>query len=132
MLSLSIEVPHGAYVYPVALRNLLANIYMLKQIFRVLASMVVVVGLLLLVKTLYHGFTGTLSDQLFPQSDGALIWSVYALGLSLPVPLHVIFVGLIVQKRWLSPRWATFAWIGVAASGCWLGVALGIKLLVLG
>jgi hypothetical protein len=89
------------------------------------------VGLFLLIKILYNAATGSLTALLFAASQESWIKHVSALGLSLPVPFHVISVGLILQKRWLSPPWARFAWIAVVVSGCWLGVALGIKLLII-
>ena len=93
--------------------------------------MVIAAGLLLLAKVIYNAVTGSLSVQLFSRSQGSWLLTMYALGLSLPIPFHVISVGLILKRRWLSPFWAKAAWPAVVMSGCWLGVALGIKLLVL-
>jgi hypothetical protein len=104
---------------------------MFKMIPRAIANLVILVGLFLLIKILYNAATGSLTALLFAASQESWIKHVSALGLSLPVPFHVISVGLILQKRWLSPPWARFAWIAVAVSGCWLGVALGIKLLII-
>jgi hypothetical protein len=98
---------------------------------RTAANMVVVVGLLLFVKVLYSAVTGSLSAEFFARPQGSWLLTLYALGLSLPVPFHVVSVGLILKRRWLSPFWAKVAWRAVVTSGCWLGVALGIKLLVL-
>lgn len=98
---------------------------------RTAANLIIAAGLLLLVKVIYSAATGSLSLQLFAQPQGSWLMDMYALGLSLPVPFHVISVGLILRRRWLSPFWAKAAWAAVVISGCWLGVALGIKLLVL-
>jgi len=104
---------------------------MFKMISRAIANLVILVGLFLLVKIIYSAATGSLTAQIFAASQESWIKRVSALGLSLPLPLHVITVGLILQRRWLAPPWARFAWIAVAVSGCWLGMALGIKLLII-
>ena len=98
---------------------------------KTVANMVIAAGLLLLAKVIYNAVTGSLSVRLFSRSQGSWLLTMYALGLSLPIPFHVISVGLILKRRWLSPFWAKAAWPAVVMSGCWLGVALGIKLLVL-
>jgi hypothetical protein len=104
---------------------------MFKVITRVAANVLIVVGLFLLVRVLNNAVTGSLVAQLFAQSQGTWIRNVCALGLSLPVPFHVISVGLVLQRRRLPPRWTKAAWLAVVVSGCWLGAALGIKMLVL-
>lgn len=104
---------------------------MIKMIPRAIANLVILVGLFLLVKILYNAATGSLTAQLFAASPESWTKHVSALGLGLPIPFHIISVGLILQRRWLSPPWKKVAWIVVAVSGCWLGVALGIKLLIL-
>lgn len=98
---------------------------------RVVANILIFVGLFLLVRVLHSAVTGSLVTQPFAQSQGSWIRNVYALGLSLPVPFHVISVGLVLQRRWFPPLWTRVAWLAVVVSGCWLGVALGIKMLVL-
>jgi succinate dehydrogenase/fumarate reductase cytochrome b subunit len=103
---------------------------MLKMIPRAAADLVILVGLFLLVKTFYNAATGSSTVQLFATSPGSWTKHVFALGLSLPLPFHVISVGLILQRRWLSPRWKKISWVAVLVSGCWLGVALAIKLLI--
>lgn len=101
------------------------------MIARAVANVLIVVGLFLLVRVLNNAVTGSLVGQLFAQSQGSWIRNVYALGLSLPVPFHVISVGLVLQRRWLPPLWTRVVWLAVVVSGCWLGAALGIKMLVL-
>jgi hypothetical protein len=99
---------------------------------RMAANVVIVVGLLLFAKVIHEAYTGSLSAELFASSQqGSWVLTLYALGLSLPVPFHVVSVGLVLKKRWLSPYWAKVAWRAVVTSGCWLGVAVGIKLLAL-
>ena len=104
---------------------------MFKIIPRVAADLIILVGLYLLVKILYNAVTGALAAQLFAASPESWTTHVSALGLGLPLPFHIISVGLLLQKRFLSPPWKKVAWIAVAVSGCWLGAALGIKLLIL-
>ena len=104
---------------------------MFKMIPRAVANLVIFVGLFLLFKILCSAVNGSLTAQLFAALPDSWITRVFALGLSLPLPFHIISVGLILQKKWLSPRWKRAAWIAVVVSGCWLGVALGIKLLMI-
>jgi len=110
---------------------LLFSVPMFKMIPRAIANLVILVGLFLLVKILYSAAAGSLTTQLFAASQESWIKHVPALGLSLPLPFHVISVGFILQRRWLAPLWKRIAWIAVVVSGCWLGVALGIKLLII-
>jgi hypothetical protein len=98
---------------------------------RTAANIVIAAGLLLLAKVIYSAATGSLSVHLFAQPHGSWLLTMYALGLSFPVPFHVISVGLFLKRRWLSLFWAKVGFSAVVMSGCWLGVALGIKLLVL-
>jgi hypothetical protein len=105
---------------------------MLRTIFRGFATIIILVGVFLLAKVVFHAATGALVDQVFtrPRDEGWLPHA-FALGLSMGVPLHVISVGLVLQKKWLSPLWAQTSRIAVVVSGCWLGAALGIKALML-
>lgn len=100
-------------------------------LFRYFASFVSLVGLCMLVFVLHDGMNGVLAGRFFPEIDHAPPHHWGGLLLALPVPLHVIFIGLIIQKRWLSPPWARFAWFGITASGVWLGISLLVKLFVL-
>jgi hypothetical protein len=79
---------------------------------------------------LYGSVNGSLAAQLFSESQEAVSNTVVVLALSLPLPFHVISVGLLLQRRWLSHLWARIAFLAVVISGCWLGVAIGIKFLV--
>ncbi|MDC0336094.1 hypothetical protein OAN24_04260 [Pseudodesulfovibrio sp.] len=98
------------------------------KIFRILASIVSVVGLCLLVLVLMDWHNGILAGDFFPDVKHTPKHHLGGLLLALPVPLHVIFIGLIVQKKWLSPSMARFAWVGIVLSGMWLGVSLAVKL----
>ena len=71
--------------------------------------------------------SGVLAEKLFGHLPPSGVVNAWAFGLSVPVPFHMIAVGLILQKRWLSPEWRKAAWYGAAVSGLWLGLALGIK-----
>ena len=97
--------------------------------FRLAASAVSIVGCLILVSTFVDWVAGDLATRFFPDEEPTPGYLFAGLLLALPVPLHVIFVGLIVQKRWLSPSWARFAWVGVASSGVWLGISLLVRAL---
>jgi len=96
--------------------------------FRLLASAVTLIGICLLVLALADWQTGLLAEKFFPEATHAREHHLYGLLLALPVPLHIIFIGLIVQKRWLSPTMARFALVGIITSGLWLGAALIIKI----
>jgi hypothetical protein len=103
---------------------------MVKIIVTFMARAVIVVGILLLVRILHQAVNGSLSTEFFAQSQVSSITSLYALLLGLPVPSHVISIGLILQRRWLSPPWAKFAWIAIVGSGCWLGASLAVRFLI--
>jgi len=104
---------------------------MRKVLMRAGASFVILVGIFLLGKVLYHGASGVLARQHFGLSPTAWPQYIYASALSLPVPLHIISVGLILQQRWLPSGWAKAARWAAVVSGCWLGVALAYRWLVL-
>ncbi len=94
---------------------------------RVLANVIVLIGLFLLGRVICQVAYGGLAVPAATLPAGMGSQGLVALGLRLPVPLHVIAVGLILQRQWLAPRWARMAWWAVVLSGCWLGVALLIK-----
>ena len=98
---------------------------------RVIANITILIGFFLLVRVLYYGLSGVLAQQYFTTPQGSMIQNIYAFGLSLPIPLHIIAVGLVLQLRWLSPTWARATRWGIVLSGCWLGLALAIRWLVL-
>lgn len=102
-----------------------------RNIIGLIGKMTIAVGLFLLLRVIYHAAGGSLVAQLFPESQQLWTKTLYAIGLSLPVPLHVISVGFVLQRRWLSPPWSRIVWLAVITSGCWLGAALMIKIFML-
>ena len=102
-----------------------------KIVVRAIANVIILIGVFLLGRGLYYGLSGVLAQHYFTQSQGSVIQNVYALGLSLPIPLHIIAVGWVLQLRWLSPAWARATRWGIVLSGCWLGIALAIRWLAL-
>lgn len=103
---------------------------MSRMIVRLIANTSILVGVYLFAMMIYGSVNGSLAAQLFPESPESVSNTVVALALSLPVPFHVISVGLLLQRRWLSQSWARIAFLAVVISGCWLGVAIGMKFLV--
>ena len=104
---------------------------MTKILLRVFANFIIAVGLFLLIRILHNAATGTLMPQELTISQELWTNSLVALSLSLPIPFHVISIGLVLQLKWLTPPWAKAAWLAAIISGCWLGVAIGIRVLVL-
>ena len=104
---------------------------MFSVIARVVANSVFLVGLFLLVRVLHKSVTGSLVTQFFAQLQGSWIRQLYALGLSLPVPFHVISVEAGSPAEMAFTPFARAVWVAVVVSGCWLGVALGIRVLIL-
>ena len=102
-----------------------------KMVVRTTANIVILIGFFLLGRVLCSSQSGALAQQYFGASPESWIQNLYAAGLGLPIPLHIISVGLILQLRWLSPIWAKGARWAVGVSGCWLGLALAIRWLVL-
>ncbi|MBT8332250.1 MAG: hypothetical protein KJP06_07970 [Deltaproteobacteria bacterium] len=105
---------------------------MFTTIFRLLTNAAIIAGVLLLVRVIYGAVDGIVTAQLLPESRGILWNTAVALGLGLPVPLHVIAIGLVLQRRWLPDWWAKISVPAVVISGCWLGAALAIKFLAKG
>jgi hypothetical protein len=101
---------------------------MFTKIFRLLANAAIMVGVFLLARVIYATFDGILASQP-PESPGIFWDTAVALGLGLPIPLHIIAVGLVLQRRWLPRWWARISVPAVVVSGCWLGAALAIKFL---
>ncbi len=105
---------------------------MLNTVFKFMANAAIIVGLFLFVRLIYGAANGSLVAQLFPASQESLKHTVIALGLGIPVPLHVVSVGLILQRRRLPNSWARISLPAVVISGCWLGAALAVRFFVLG
>ena len=104
---------------------------MSNSVVRVIANVAILIGFLVLARIICQGLNGELAPKYFAQAPESLIYRVYALLLSLPIPLHVIAVGLVLQLKWLPPLWRRAARWAVVISGCWLGVALAIRWLAL-
>jgi len=98
---------------------------------RVTANAAIVAGLFVLAYTLCSAMSGSLALRVFTGAQRPWIYSVYALGLMLPVPFHVISIGLVLKRKWLPPFWARTAWPAIFFSGCWLGAAIAVKSLVI-
>jgi uncharacterized BrkB/YihY/UPF0761 family membrane protein len=76
-----------------------------RNFIRLIAKLTVVVGLFLLVRVIYHTASGSLLAQLFPETQQSWANNLYAIFLSLPVSLHVISIGFVLQRSWLPPHW---------------------------
>ena len=100
---------------------------MQKMIYRWFANAAIIVGFFLLAKVIYGSVDGSIAARLFPESQEPMQNTMYALLLRLPVPLHVISVGLLLQRHWLPPAWAKITLLAVIITGCWLGAALAIR-----
>ncbi len=105
---------------------------MVRTVVTLMARGIIVVGVLMLVGIVCQTVSGSLAARFQVESAGAWTGSLFALALGLPVPFHVVAIGLILQRRWLSPLWSKAAWIAIVGSGCWLGVSLAVRLLLLG
>ena len=101
---------------------------MQKMIFRCIANAAIVVGFFLLAKAIYGAADVSMASSFLPASQGKMWNLLIGLSLSLPIPLHIISVGLFLQRRWLPPQLAKIAMPAVVISGCWLGAALALKL----
>ena len=97
------------------------------MLIRILANGVVLVGLFLLGRVICQVAFSGLAVPAASLPAGTGPQGLMALGLRLPVPLHVIAVGLVLQKRWLAPAWARMAWWAAVFTGFWLGAALLIR-----
>ncbi len=101
------------------------------MVIRLIANVAILVGLYLFARMIYGAVSGSLAAQLFPESQESVSKALVVLSLGLPVPFHVISVGLLLQRRWMPHSWARISFLAVVISGCWLGAAIGVKLFVL-
>ncbi len=102
-----------------------------RMLLRIFANATILTGLFLLGRIICQATVGGLAAQYPALPAGQAARSLFALGLSLPVPMHVIAVGLVLQRKWLNRRWARAAWWAAVFSGCWLGLALMAQLILL-
>lgn len=98
-------------------------------IFRILASTITVIGICMLILVIADWHNGDLAGRYFSDVEHTSSHHLQGLLLALPIPLHVIFIGLIIQKQWLTPPWARFAWVGIVSSGLWLGASMVLGML---
>lgn len=100
-------------------------------IVRLIANVSILVGIYLIAKMIYGAVNGFPAAPFVNESQGFMSNTLFALALGLPVPFHVISVGLLLKRRWLSPSWARIAFPAAVISGGWLGVALLTKIFLL-
>jgi hypothetical protein len=62
-------------------------------------------------------------------SDDAVgFWTTsFWFALHLALPLHLTFVALLLQRKYLRPGLGRFAWFATVISGCWLGISFLIR-----
>ena len=101
-----------------------------EAVIRLVANALIGVGLFLLAYTLYGTVSGSLAIRFFNGAQRPWMYDLYALCLMLPVPLHVISIGLIVKRKWMPPFWSRAAWPAIILSGCWLGAALAVRYMI--
>jgi len=99
------------------------------KIFRIFATSISVVGIVLLIRMCYHIPTGDLVKNYNSGWEVNTRNTLLAIALFLPIPLHVISIGMIIQKRWLTLKMKKIAWYSIVSSGMWLGIALAFKLI---
>lgn len=97
-------------------------------IVRIAMNLILLAGFFLLVRLIYNAITGELVSEMQHEYRNIELTTVKALLITLPIPLHVIAIGLILQKRWFSKVWKRIAWFAIIASGMWLGIALLIRI----
>ncbi len=101
------------------------------RFYRALAWIVFVVGVVIFGLTLWRAVNGQLVERYFPEAAPSFALTIAAFALRLPIPLHIMAIGLIVQKPYLSRPLAKFSWFFIVTSGCWLGLSLAIRHFVL-
>jgi hypothetical protein len=91
------------------------------------ALAIVLAGLIVLLRVVYDAAVGSLPMKVFDTPQTTWVLGLCALGLELPIPFHMISIGLIIQRRWLRPPWDRISWFAIVISGFWLGAALAAK-----
>lgn len=102
---------------------------------RWISPTVMAVGVFLFLRLAYGAISGSLIAEYYDHLHAGtkpMLYLLLSLALALPVPLHVISIGLILRRKLLSPIWAKLAWFSIVISGCWLGVSLVIRQFMLG
>ena len=101
--------------------------------FRWLCAFIIAIGILLLIKVFYEAWNDMLVATIFTQEQAdsnPALYSFYAFCLSLAIPYHVISIGLILQRKWLSHTWKKIALFAIVTSGCWLGTSVAIQAII--
>lgn len=91
---------------------------------RMTGYLIIITGMILLFKLFYNAACGSLPNQVFGRAQYFWTDTFWALGLRLPIPLHIISIGLIVQRKWFSHTWNRISWYAITLTGMWLGAAL--------
>jgi len=102
-----------------------------RTIVRNICTSVTLFGLCLLGVAVFDAWEGRLAAEYFPGAAHTGKHHLYGLFLALAVPFHVIFIGMILQQKWLTRPMARFARAGIVTSGLWLGTALAVRMFVL-
>ena len=102
-----------------------------RTIVRNICTTVTILGLCLLGVAVFEAWEGRLAAEYFPDAAHTARYHVYGLLLALAVPLHVIFIGMILQQKWLTRPMARLARVGIVISGLWLGISLAVRAFVL-
>lgn len=102
-----------------------------RAIVRNICTSVTILGLCLLGVAVYNAWEGHLAVKYFPDAVHTAGHHAGGLLLALGVPLHIIFIGMILQKKWLTKPMALCARVGIVVSGIWLGIALAVRYFVL-
>lgn len=59
--------------------------------------------------------------------EGDFLSAVFYLVLYLALPLHLTFVGLLMQRPYFPNPWPRIIWWSVVFSGVWLGISFVIR-----
>ena len=102
-----------------------------RTIIRNICTTVTILGLCLLGVAVFDAWEGRLAAKYFPDAAHTGKHHVGGLFLALAVPFHVIFIGMILQQKWLTRPMARLARVGIVTSGLWLGIALAVRTFVL-
>lgn len=109
----------------------MSDTFPVKTIVRNICTTVTILGLCLLGVAVLDAWEGRLAAEYFPDVIHTGKHHAGGLFLALAVPFHVIFIGMILQQKWLTRPMARFARLGIVLSGIWLGIALAVRFFVL-
>jgi len=100
-----------------------------KKIRRILSVFIIFSGIFFLIFTLHTAILNSLTEQSISGAEGKYLKHFSGLLISLPVPLHIISIGMIIGSKNYSNLWKKIAWFAVIISGIWLGIAVGVRFL---